>query len=664
MNKLVKFLIIVVGGLVFFSVALVFVLFTVINPNRYRGVLENLVAQQSGLQLSIAGDMSWQFRPVFGLGIDDVRLRNPDSPQELASFSRISLRLDPAGLLRGQLNMQELLAENLHVNWIVDSSGQSNWPERRSQPSAQPSTAGTNEIPVAINIDQITVRNAGFMIQDRLRGINADIRNIHISSRNTNLDNQPFPLTLSMNLNDAATGRELPVSVQTTALIDMESGNIDLNDLQLSMSPLQITGNIQVRNVMDAPEWQAELSSNRFPLPHLLANFADQEPALPPPDQQLLAISRFDARGDLQNIRLEALTLELGDAGNPARLELEADIMLASDDRATRVGYELRSQHLDLDAWLATPTENTQTDNNGTASNSILDTALPLQLLNTMNIRGSHNIANLRIGGLQFTPANFGVVLEDGELALDTQSIGFYGGELDMLARLDGRTTPAQLAVNTELTNINSTSLTTDMPLLRFLNGRFDVVTDHRLSGQTIGDMIDSISGNSQLQISESTMNISLLKQVFSSMSVLSPSGDMASLWPDQLQIGNTQAVLTFTNGFDAQDLSVRLDNFDIAGTGGIDLRNRSFDYQMAFTILGEPAPQTIAINPDFQNVAWPVRCNAAFDDSPSRYCSPDMQRVRDVFAQIARGEVERRASEVIGEQIENVRNRLRNLFQ
>jgi len=220
--------------------------------------------------------MSWQFRPVFGLGIDDVRLRNPDSPQELASFSRISLRLDPAGLLRGQLNMQELLAENLHVNWIVDSSGQSNWPERRSQPSAQPSTAGTNEIPVAINIDQITVRNAGFMIQDRLRGINADIRNIDISSRNTNLDNQPFPLTLSMNLNDAATGRELPVSVQTTALIDMESGNIDLNDLQLSMSPLQITGNIQVRNVMDAPEWQAELSSNRFPLPHLLANFADQ----------------------------------------------------------------------------------------------------------------------------------------------------------------------------------------------------------------------------------------------------------------------------------------------------------------------------------------------------------------------------------------------------
>jgi len=55
MNKLVKFLIIVIGGLVVFSVALVFVLFTVINPNRYRGVLENLVAQQSGLQLSIAG---------------------------------------------------------------------------------------------------------------------------------------------------------------------------------------------------------------------------------------------------------------------------------------------------------------------------------------------------------------------------------------------------------------------------------------------------------------------------------------------------------------------------------------------------------------------------------------------------------------------------------
>ncbi|HLT63786.1 MAG TPA: AsmA family protein, partial [Pseudohongiella sp.] len=114
MNKLAKFLIIVVGGIAVFSIALVLILFTVINPNRYRGTLENLVAQQTGLQLSIAGDMAWQFWPVFGIGIEDVRLRNPDSPQELASFSRISLRLEPIGLLRGQLNMEEVVADNLH----------------------------------------------------------------------------------------------------------------------------------------------------------------------------------------------------------------------------------------------------------------------------------------------------------------------------------------------------------------------------------------------------------------------------------------------------------------------------------------------------------------------------------------------------------------------
>lgn len=665
MNKLVKFLIIVVGGLVVFSVALVFILFTVINPNRYRAVLENLVAQQSGLQLSIAGDMSWQFRPVFGLGMEDVRLRNPDSPQELASFSRISLRLDPTGLLRGQLNMQEVLAEDLHLNWIVSSTGESNWPLQRTQTTPEPATSGTNEIPVAINIDQITVRNAGFMIQDQQRGINADIRNLNISSRNTNLNNQPFPLTLSMNLNDTASGRELPLSLQTTARVDLDAGNLALNDLTFSMSPLQITGQVQVSDFMNAMSWQADLSSNRFPLPHLLANFAAAEPDLPPPDQQQLLISQLNARGNLQNIRMDTLALELGGPGNSDQLELEADIILATDNSPMRVGYELRSQQLDLDAWLPqSPTADADNTEADLANQSVLDTDLPLQLLNNMNLRGSHNIADLRVGGFQFAPANLGVVLENGELTLETQSVGFYGGNIDLLARLNARSTPAQLVINNELTNINSSALTADLPMLRFLNGRFDVVTDYRLAGNTVGAMLNSITGNSQLQISESTMNITLLKQVFSAISVLSPSGDLASLWPDQLQIGNTQAALVFNNGLSAQDISIRLDNFDIAGTGGIDLSSGRFDYQMAFTILGEPAPQSIVVNEDFQNVAWPVRCDAAFTDAPARYCSPDMQRVREVFAQIARGEIERRASDVIGEQVENVRNRLRGLFQ
>lgn len=114
MGRRVKIVISVSVGIVVLIAGLIYVLITVIDPNRYRAVLEQTVARQSGLQLQIAGDMAWTLRPVFGLSIQDVRLRNPDSPQELASLTTISLRVDPAGLLRSELNIEEFLAQDLH----------------------------------------------------------------------------------------------------------------------------------------------------------------------------------------------------------------------------------------------------------------------------------------------------------------------------------------------------------------------------------------------------------------------------------------------------------------------------------------------------------------------------------------------------------------------
>lgn len=684
MNKLVKLLIIGVAGLVVLSVAVVFILFTVIDPNRYRSTLENVAARQTGLQLTIAGDVSWTFRPVFGLIINDVRLTNPDSPQELASFSTVSLRLAPMPLLRGQLDMEELLAENLHVNWIVDSEGNSNWPvDRESQPA--PTASDDNPLPMTVNIETITVRNASFSLQDQQNGINTTLQNIDISSRGTNLENRPFPLSLSMRLQDYEGGGDLEVALQTTAALDFNNGNLALSELQLDMSPLSLNGEITVNNFLDELSWQAQLTSNTFPLPHLLANFvATDENLLPPPNQQQLTILQLQAEGDMQGLRLQQLELGLG-ADSSERAVLQGDVMFASSSQPMRVGYELRSAGLDLDSWMpASETEPTSQEptsepaiseepvseqpmpaESTATTNTATDIELPLELLNSMNVRGNHDLGRLNIAGLEFSPMQFGIMLENGELALDTQSVGFYGGELDVLARLNASSSPAQLAVTSELVNVNASSLTTDVPVLSFFDGQFDLNTTHLLTGNSVDAMLGSITGSSQLEVSQSTVDITLLKQVFSAISVLSPSGDMASQWPDVVQINTTEAVLNFSNGLIAdQELSLRLDNFDIAGTGGIDLQNGRFDYQMAFTVLGEPAPQTLVVDEDFQNVAWPIRCDAAFTDPALRYCSPDLQRVRETFVQIARDEVERRAADVVGEQVERVRDRLRNLFQ
>jgi hypothetical protein len=138
----------------------------------------------------------------------------------------------------------------------------------------------------------------------------------------------------------------------------------------------------------------------------------------------------------------------------------------------------------------------------------------------------------------------------------------------------------------------------------------------------------------------------------------------MASAWPDVVPINRTEAVLNFSNGLSSgQAFALRMDNIDIAGTGGINRQEGRFDYQLGFTVLGEPAIQSVRIDENYRDIAWPIRCDAAFSDSAARYCSPDLQQVRDMFAQIARGDIKRRASDAVGEQVDRVRDRLRNLI-
>lgn len=665
MKKLLKYLILLVAGLALLVIAGVFVLFAVIDPNRYRPAIEQAFAAQTKFQLQIAGDISWRFRPVFGLSIADVRLSNGVTPQELASFSSINLRLRPAGLLGGNLDMMELSAENLHVNWYVDVDGQANW-----LVNAPPATAPADhtEFPITINIEQINISNASLAIQDLQRGINSQLQNLNLRSTNANLDGRAFPLALSMRLLDFTESRDLTLNLDTNAAVNFNAGDIDLRDMRLNISPVVLTGEFNMQNFQNAPTWQTSLNSNTFNLSHLLEHFTDiPEASMPPADRQQFAIQQLTATGDNNGASIRQLEMTFDDA----LISASGDALFPTDNRVAMLAYEIRSSALDLDTLIPSADETgflqlneAQLDDKPIASAD--DNELPIERLRNINVRGNHYIESLTIGGLNFTPVAINLLLQNGVVNVNnTQSIGFYGGDLAADLMLDARQPDAQITLETTLSNVSATALTTDMPRLGFFTGRFDLSSNHRLTGNTLNTLRDSVSGAAQLQVSNSSVNIALLKRVFSAISVLSPTGDMTTLWPDEVRFNEVEALLLFNAGIhENQELSIRMDNFDIAGTGGVDVDAGRFDYRVNFTILGDPAPQTIRVNPNYQNVAWPVRCNADFDNAALQYCSPDLQRARDVFAQIARDEIQRRASDAVTEQVDRLRDRVHNLLQ
>ena len=665
MKKLIKILLLTLTGLIVLVGAGIALIFLVIDPVRYKPTLESVFAQQTGLQLNIAGEIDWAFSPVFGLNINDLRLNNPGARQELASLSRIAIKIEPRALLDGRLEMQEFVADGLHINWIVDANGVSNWQTGDSSAAAAPTAQTTaspspsaNGTTIAAAVQQISVSNASLSIQDAGRGLNTTFSNLNLSSQNTNLENRPFPFELSFNVTDNVDGQDAEVSLASTATVDFRAGNARFDNLQLKLNPLQLSGSLAAEDLRNNLSWSGNLASNTFPLTDFLDLYlrpaTDDTLAVPgdySADSDQFSM-RIEFNGNSQQINVPVLALTLDDM----QVTADAAYTLSSDRTPANLRYNLAANALNLNRYTAADSTTAgQAEGAPATATAATDTALPIELLKSMNVQGRHNIASLAVAGLTFTGINASLDVLNGVLRLDLQPIGFYEGQITSTLNFDTRQSPPSLTNISSLRNINLAGLAQGLPAADFAEGRFNLEAVHSLRGSTVNELLDTVNGTSSFSVADSAIDIGVLKQVLSSISVLSPAGtgDMVQQWPDVVRFSALEGHLILAQGLaENQQLNVTLDNVEISANGGIDLTADSFNYDVLLTVFGPPALQAVPVSELYQGVQWPVLCSATFASEISQYCGPDFGKVRDLFLQISRNQVQRRVQDGVSDQV------------
>lgn len=657
MMKLIKILLLSVVSLALMAVLALVLAFYLIDPNRYKPAIENVFEKSTGIELNVAGDITWTFNPVFGLSISDLRLSNPASPAELASLSHISIKVEPRALLDGRLQMQEFIAQDLHINWIVDADGNGNWPLPTNDSTAPPVVASNDsDTTISATIEQITIRNASLAIQDSQLGINTNFDNLNFNSRNTNLENRPFPFDLGFEVTDNIADQNASISIASTATVDLSRGDVRLDDLQIKLNPLQLSGNIAITDMNNALGFSGNLSSNTFTLSDFLDVYVREAPASAAlgeyntdEDQFNLAL---EFNGNAQQINIPALTVALDDM----RVELDAEYRVANTAGLANLRYNLNANALDLNRYTS-PAAEVATEGESVAAvvPPAQDTELPIELLQSMNVQASHSIESLAVAGYQFGAINAQIGVQDGVLNFDLRPVPFYEGQITTTVSFDTRPNPASLTAMNSLQNVNVAGLAQALPLAEFAQGRLNLESVHTLRGRTVNQLLDSVSGTTSFSLNDNTIDIGIVKQLFSSISVLSPAGtgDLAQQWPDTVSFSNFAGHLILAQGLaENQEVKITMDNFEIAATGGIDLPAESFNYNATLTVFGEPAPQTIPVGELYQGVGWPVVCDARFDADFSEYCGPDFGRVRDLFVEISRNAVQRRVQDAVTERV------------
>lgn len=675
MLKLLKTLAIAFATLGILLLLAVTAAFVLIDPARYRSALESAFNSQTGLQLEMAGEIAWTLRPQFGISVTDVRLRNPDSPMELASLALLNIRLEPRALLDGRLALQELQIEGLHMNWLVDENGRSNWQRSGTSgsvagtpPAAAGSTA-TDSLVDSSRIEHIGVRDASLALQDRQRGLNLRLHDLHLDASGANLRGTRFPLQLAFALTRDDAGREAVFDIATQVRVDRAAGSASIEDLELKLNPLQLQGRLAIENFNDTPRWQGSLQSNRFPLNDFLDLHVRPEAPQPAasalaqdfdPNRDQASLS-IDFSGDASALDIPRLQLLLDDK----QIDIRATWTAAGTGTPARLNYSLIGNALDFNGAPASPADEpaaaepaepaTPPAVEPPSAAATTDITLPVDLLRSLDVEGTHSIASLAIGGLQFGTVDARLSVNNGRLNLNLRPTELYGGQLTAGLSYDTRQpTPAMSSI-VSLQNLDVSLLAREFPAAGFAQGRLNLESFHTAQGSTSSQLLASLNGSTSFSLADNAIDIGIVKQVFSAISVLSPagSGDLAQQWPDVVNFASVEGSLSFAGGIaSGQQLKLQMDNFEITASGGVDLAQERFDYATLITVYGEPAVQTIPVAPLYQNVGWPVQCSARFDAQYSQYCGPDFGRVRELFVEISRNQVQRRVQDAVTDQV------------
>jgi AsmA protein len=664
-----------------FAVALVVGLIILVDANQYKSAIESAVASNTGYDLSIAGDLALDFFPTLGLTLNDVRLKNPAHPQELASTSAVSLKIDAWALVGGKLLIQEFITDDFHVNYTIDESGISGWEvENTAARTSQPASSETSSI-VSATFERISISNASIDIQDLSQNSRYSLANVNVESSSTNTGGIPFPVDLQFDYvtyNDATGLAEpIPMGLRSIVSADLNSGIVEIREFNFHLTPMLLQGQVSITGLNDSIQASGSMLASSFDVAGLMQTLgtsaSESQEVGSNATTALPRLSfKLDFSGDESQFSISDLGVTLGDSTAQGNVE----IRLATDFTPMSVSYNLSSSALDLSPFMpaaaGTSLAENATDANGAASaepsvySSSSDTALPVELLSSFDVTGSLSIDSLKANEYQFENITIFTNIESSVLDIEIQPVSAFEGTIAGNIRVDGRSADAPMTSSLNFNQLNLVNLVPSISRFNSVTGRLNMTSEYSASAASTASLANTLDGATQFAVSGNSVDIGVIKQIFTTISALSPTGGSIQQWPDQVQFSQLEGYIVFDNGIaENQLINLKMDNFQLDGVGGVDLASRAFNYQLAFTLLGEPELQTIPIGELYHGVQWPVECAADFADEVSQYCRPDFTRVRQIFTQLGRNALRGELEENITDKIpEDLRDTARGLLQ
>lgn len=278
MNKLIKYALYGIGGIVLLALLVAGYFAATFNPNDYKDDIIKLVKEKKDRTLTIDGDIGLSFWPKIGADLGKISISEHKSNTEFASVNSVKVALAVLPMLKKQLVVDTVYVDGAKANIIKYKDGSTNFDDLLSKDEEESET-------IKFNVDGVNITNSSVTYTDEASGTKYNVSAFNLKSGHIALA-EPVDLETDFKLTANQPAIAANVVLKGNFLADPETKHYQVKGLDT-----QITGDMLGGTGMDI-----KMNGDVDAKPEQLEFLVD--------GLQLVASGKFD--GSMQSVNVNA----------------------------------------------------------------------------------------------------------------------------------------------------------------------------------------------------------------------------------------------------------------------------------------------------------------------------------------------------------------------
>lgn len=537
MKKLL--LIIAIPVVAILAVVLALIIF--VNPNQFKPLIVEQAQKQTGLELVIEGDISWQFFPSIGFELGRTELRNPQgfSQPNLFKVDAVGVDVSVTPLLSKQLEIGNVTLDGaeFYLETLKDGSKNIDALTKAQTQQAEQTTDTTSEQESAtqgsgsdwtINLAGVTISNGYVEIQDKQADSHIKLSDISLNLSQFAFDNwttADFGVKGEMNKQKfTAQGKadfKLAKGLANYALKDInfdatyadatnkiDSATIGLDTFEfdkannLSYALKGEAGGMKL-DMKGGGELNVDKAISKVQLNKLTLNSTFEGDTLPqsPMKVDMASDLSFDLTKSHLSFVLEKLT------ANAIALDGKADVTLGN---IPKVRFAVHSPNIDLDEFLGLNNQAPAGDkpaSGGSKAPAGPEVEPDLSALKTLDVKGDITIDKFKAANAKMEAVKASLSINRGVFDLNSFTSKLYQGTISATAKLDARKSPATYTAKKSIKGIHVQPLLIDVANNDMLEGTGNIDVNVKGSSLTPTGIKKNLVGTIAINFTDGAVN-------------------------------------------------------------------------------------------------------------------------------------------------------------